>query len=79
MLNTFKRRVSAISLMAFMALTMALPAFATPPTGPEAVNTAVTSAADDASSIVTTGIPIILAVAALWVALKFGKRLLAKI
>lgn len=79
MLNRVKSRIAAVSLMVVAAMFMALPAFATPPTGVDAVNTAVSSGVSDATGIVTTNIPLILGVAVLFVALKFGRRLLAKI
>lgn len=79
MFARLSRRLTAVSMMAFVAILMAVPAFAAPPTPAEVVGTAVTDAAASASSIVTAGIPIILGVAVLWVALRFGKRLLAKI
>lgn len=47
--------------------------------GAAAVGTAVSDAAGEATSIVMAGIPIILGVAALWVALKFGGKLLKKL
>lgn len=79
MLNRIKSRLAAVSLMAFAAMFMALPAFATPSDGVTEVNSAVSSGVSDATSIVTTNIPLILGVAVLFVALKFGKRLLGKI
>jgi hypothetical protein len=78
MLNRLRTRIAAVSLMAFAAVLMAVPAFAQT-TGVEAVNTTVSSGVSDATSIVTTNIPLILGVAVLFVALKFGKRLLGKI
>lgn len=47
--------------------------------GVDAVNSAVSGGVSDATSIVTTNIPLILGVAVLFVALKFGRRLLSKI
>lgn len=79
MTTSLRTRAVTVMTMAFVALMMALPAFAEPPTPEEIVGTAVTDAADSASAIVTAGIPIILGVAVLWVALRFGKRLLARI
>lgn len=79
MIQRIRNRVAAIGVMAFAMALMALPALASPSAGETAVNDAVSTAADTATSVVTTGIPIVLGVAALWVALKFGKRLLAKI
>ena len=79
MLNRLRTRLGAISIMAFAMALMAFPAFATPPTGEETVNTAVSDGVDTATSVVTTNIPLILGVAVLWVALKFGRRLLARI
>lgn len=43
------------------------------------VDDAVSDAVTAASGYVTTAIPLILGVALLWVGLKYGKRLLAKI
>ena len=79
-MTNLRRRITSVALFAFAAMFMALPAFAQEAgAGETAVNTAVADAASSATSVVTTGIPILLGVAALWVALKFGKRLLAKI
>jgi hypothetical protein len=78
MLNRLRTRIAAVSLMAFAAILMAVPAFAQTD-GSTAVNSAVSSGVSDATSIVTTNIPLILGVAVLFVALKFGKRLLGKI
>lgn len=79
-MNRILRRLSTSFVLALAAVSMtAMAALATPSAGVTAVNDAVTEAAADASSVVTTGIPIILGVALLWVVLKFGKRLLAKI
>ncbi len=78
-MKTFMQRMSASVVLAFSALwVFAVAAFAEP-TPEEVVGSAVASAASSATSIVSTGIPVILGVAALWVALKFGRRLLAKI
>jgi hypothetical protein len=75
---TLRRRFTSVCIMAFAALVMALPAFAT--SHPEeAVETALTDAAASATSIVLYGIPVILGVAILWVGLKFGKRLIGRL
>lgn len=79
MYNRIKTRIATIGLLAFSAMLMAVPAFATPSAGVTAVNDAVSDAAGEATSVITAGIPILLGVAALWVVLRFGKRLLAKI
>jgi hypothetical protein len=78
-LDTVRSRVGAVGLMTLGLLGLLVgPAAAQ--TSPEAVvNSAVSGAADTATSVVVAGIPIILAVAAIWVALKFGKQLLSKI
>jgi hypothetical protein len=78
MLNRLRARIGTVFVLTALAAFMALPAFAQE-AGTTAVNTAVGDAASSASSLVTTNIPIILGVALLWVALKFGKKLLAKI
>jgi hypothetical protein len=78
MLNTLRNRFGQLLALTALAAFMAVPAFAQE-AGTTAVNSAVSDAATSASSLVTTNIPIILGVALLWVALKFGKRLLAKI
>jgi hypothetical protein len=74
MFNRLRTRIGTVLALTAMSVFMALPAFAN-----TAVNDAVSDAATSATGVVTAGIPIILGVAALWVALKFGKRLLAKI
>jgi hypothetical protein len=73
MLNRLRTRIGTVLALAAMSVFMALPAFAN-----TAVNTAVSDAASEASSIVTTNIPYVLGVAVLFVALKFGKRILNK-
>lgn len=78
MLTRLRNRAAAVMLMALAAVFMALPAMASTPAEEAAVNTAVSDAASTATSVVTTNIPIILGVAVLWVALRYGKRLLAK-
>jgi hypothetical protein len=78
MLNRLRARVGSVVLLALAAVFMAVPAFAQT-TGVDAVNSTVSTGVSDAASIVTTNIPLILGVAVLFVALKFGKRLLGKI
>jgi hypothetical protein len=77
MLSRLRTRIAAVSLMAFAAVLMAVPAFAQE--APASVTGAITDAAAEATGIVTFGIPIVLGVAVLWVGLKFGKRLLGKL
>lgn len=74
-----RNRVAAVVGMVFLSLAMALPASAQESGGEAAVNSAVSDGVSTATSVVTTNIPLILGVAALFVALKFGKRLLSKI
>jgi hypothetical protein len=72
MISRIRARFGAVLALTALAALMALPASA----NPEAVNTAISSGVTDATSIVTTNIPLILGVTVLFVALRFGKRLL---
>jgi hypothetical protein len=80
MQNTLSRRGMALGTAVTTALVVGLPslAFAQSTTVADA-NTAVTSAAADATSIVTAGIPVVLGVAAIWLALKMGKKLIRSV
>jgi predicted S18 family serine protease len=78
MFNSLRTRMGQILALTALAALMALPASAQTGTGVSAVNDAVSSAAGDATSVVTTNIPYILGVALLFVILKFGKRILNK-
>ena len=78
-LTKVRNRAGAVLGLVMLSLLTALPASAQEETGVEAVNSAVSSGVSDATSIVTTNIPLILGVAVLFVALKFGRRLLSRI
>lgn len=77
--EAMRSRVAAVGLMTLGALALLVGPAAAQESGLDAVESAVTSAASDASGIITFGIPVVLGVAALWVALRFGKSLLSKI
>lgn len=77
-------RIGALLTMATLAfLGSVTAAFAQDPDpvtqGTTAANTAIGVAADAATSVIVAGIPVVLAVAAVWMGLKFGKRLIGAI
>lgn len=81
MLTRLRTRFSAVVLMAFSMV--AFSAFAAFATADSAETTAAKAALDnaktEASSLISYGVPVVLAVAVMWVALKFGKRLIGKL
>lgn len=76
-MQNLKRRFSLVGVMVLALALAAMPAFATTPVSE--ANTAISNAASDAKSIVTTNIPVILGVVAAFVVLKYGRRLLARL
>jgi len=63
----------------FSVLLVGVASATTPTAGETAANTAVADAASSASSIITTNIPVVLGVAVLWVAMRFGKRFISSL
>lgn len=79
-MQNLKRRFSTVVVLAFSALMVASAAFATADS-PEvaAAKSSLDSAKADASNLISYGIPVILGVAIMWVALKFGRKLIARL
>jgi len=78
-MRTYLRSATTVVLALSMLALASVAAFAQTPAYETAVNDAVSDAAGTATNVLSAGIPVVLGVAAIWVALKFGKRLLGRI